>query len=416
MSRDSEIAIRVENVSKLFRIPHEKHATLKSAALNFFNKRSYTEFQALQDISFEVKKGEFFGIIGRNGSGKSTLLKIMAGIYVPQSGAVKVNGKISPFLELGVGFNPELTGRENIFLGGSILGLSRKEIAEKLDHIVAFSDLREFIDMKLKNYSSGMQVRLAFSLAINAYAEILLMDEVLAVGDANFQLKCVNEFIRYKEEGKTVVMVTHDLSSVSRYCDRVLFLNDGLIKGIGDPKKMIYEYELVSAKYSGGDQEPGGSEAAGTRSEDSWGTQDVIIKDVETLDRAQNQKAVFQSGDGIIIRIHYLNKKNVDKAVFGINISNMEGHLIFGIHSGMINKEMHIQEIGYVDFIVGSLTLSDGRFLITPGISGVENNVQYDYRKDLKPFTVINPDLEHRHYGDVYMKIDIEEHEAPAAE
>ncbi len=205
MAKNTEIAIKVDAVSKRFKIPHEKHSTLKAAVLNIFNKKSYTEFQALEDVSFEVKKGEFFGIIGRNGSGKSTLLKIIAGIYVPSRGKIKINGRISPFLELGVGFNPELTARENIFLGGSILGLTKKEIKKRFNKIVEFSELQDFIDMKFKNFSSGMQVRLAFALAIYAHAEILLMDEVLAVGDSNFQNKCLEEFNKYREEGKTVV-------------------------------------------------------------------------------------------------------------------------------------------------------------------------------------------------------------------
>jgi ABC-2 type transport system ATP-binding protein len=238
-----ENAIVVKNVSKRFVIPHEKTSTLKGAFVNLFKKKNNEIFNALSDVSFEVKKGEFLGIIGRNGSGKSTLLKILAGIYVPNKGSVKIHGRISPFLELGIGFNPELSGRDNIYLNGTVLGLTKKQIDEKFDSIVAFSELERFIDQKLKNYSSGMSVRLAFSVAIHANRDILLMDEVLAVGDSNFQLKCINEFMSYREQGKTVILVTHDTEVIEKYCDRAMLLREGEIQKIGDIKKVVEEYE-----------------------------------------------------------------------------------------------------------------------------------------------------------------------------
>ena len=199
---EKDLAIKVENVSKTFRIPHEKITSLQSAFVNAFHKNGYEEFKALDNVSFEVKKGEFFGIIGRNGSGKSTLLKILAGIYIPDQGNVKISGLISPFLELGIGFNLELSGRDNVYLNATVLGLTKKEIDQKFDDIVEFSELRRFIDQKVKNYSSGMQVRLAFSVAIHANRDILLMDEVLAVGDTNFQSKCLEEFNKYRDRVK----------------------------------------------------------------------------------------------------------------------------------------------------------------------------------------------------------------------
>ena len=236
-------AIVVKNLSKRFSIPHEKISTLKGAFVNFYKKKDYEIFEALSDVSFEVKEGEFFGIIGKNGSGKSTLLKILAGIYVADKGSVKIEGRISPFLELGIGFNPELSGRDNIYLNGTVLGLTKKQIDEKFDSIVAFSELERFIDQKLKNYSSGMSVRLAFSVAIHANRDILLMDEVLAVGDANFQQKCINELMKYKKEGKTVVLVTHDVGVVEKYCDRAMLLREGKISKIGDIKEVVEEYQ-----------------------------------------------------------------------------------------------------------------------------------------------------------------------------
>ncbi len=242
----TENAIVVKNVSKRFIIPHEKISTLKGAFISFFKKKDYEVFDALKDVSFEVKKGEFFGIIGRNGSGKSTLLKILAGIYVPNKGSVKIHGRISPFLELGIGFNPELSGRDNIYLNGTVLGLTKKQIDEKFDSIVAFSELERFIDQKLKNYSSGMSVRLAFSVAIHANRDILLMDEVLAVGDINFQQKCLDEFMRYREQGKTVILVTHNIDIVEKYCDIVMLIENGEIRKISNAKDVVEEYKNLN--------------------------------------------------------------------------------------------------------------------------------------------------------------------------
>jgi ABC-type polysaccharide/polyol phosphate transport system ATPase subunit len=247
---DNNIAIQVEHVSKRFRIPHEKRDTLKERVFKLVRRQTFESFNALSDISFDIKQGEFFGIIGRNGSGKSTLLKILANIYTPDSGKVFVNGEISPFLELGVGFNPELSGRDNIFLNGIILGLSNKEIRKKFDDIVAFSELERFIDQKLKNYSSGMQVRLAFSVSIHANKEILLMDEVLAVGDMAFQSKCFEEFKKYRNVGKTIILVTHDIETVHQKCDRAMLLQNGKMDIIGDPEKVrnMYIFQNMNAE------------------------------------------------------------------------------------------------------------------------------------------------------------------------
>lgn len=237
----NDIAISVQNLSKNFKIPHEKISTMRGAFVSAFRKKTYEKFKALDDVSFEVKKREFFGIIGRNGSGKSTLLKILAGIYQPDGGKISINGEISPFLELGIGFNPELSGSDNVYLNGVILGLTHKQINQKFDEIVEFSGLRKFIDQKVKNYSSGMQVRLAFAVAIHANRDILLMDEVLAVGDMNFQKKCYDYFEQIKGK-KTVVLVSHDMNNMKKFCDRALLLQNGKIIAIGAA-------EDVSAKY-----------------------------------------------------------------------------------------------------------------------------------------------------------------------
>jgi ABC-2 type transport system ATP-binding protein len=247
---DKETAIKVENVSKVFKIPHEKVSSLRGAFASALTRSGKSEeFKALDDVSFEVKKGEFFGIIGRNGSGKSTLLKILAGIYQPNKGKVHINGMISPFLELGIGFNPELSGRDNVYLNATVLGMTQKQIDEKFDDIVKFSELERFIDQKLKNYSSGMSVRLAFSVSIHANRDILLMDEVLAVGDSNFQSKCYEYFRKVKGD-KTVLLVSHDQESIKKFCDHTLVLNDGGILILDKTDVALVKYNAMLNKTS----------------------------------------------------------------------------------------------------------------------------------------------------------------------
>ncbi|GBE57249.1 teichoic acids export ATP-binding protein TagH [bacterium BMS3Abin01] len=400
MAKNTEIAIKVDAVSKRFKIPHEKHSTLKAAVLNIFNKKSYTEFQALEDVSFEVKKGEFFGIIGRNGSGKSTLLKIIAGIYVPSRGKIKINGRISPFLELGVGFNPELTARENIFLGGSILGLTKKEIKKRFNKIVEFSELQDFIDMKFKNFSSGMQVRLAFALAIYAHAEILLMDEVLAVGDSNFQNKCLEEFNKYREEGKTVVLVTHDIAVVQRYCDRAMLLRNGDIVKIGKPEDIGNEYILQNME----DEEKRIQEEQKENDEESTFREgDVGITNVEFLDSRGQERNVFGTGDDIVARIHYFSEDTIEKPVFGVAIHTQDGIHISGPNtrtSGFMIPE--IQGEGYLDFIIKEAPLFTGAYKLTVALFNWNLSIPYAYQK--KKYTFKIKSAEENQYGVVKLE------------
>jgi ABC-2 type transport system ATP-binding protein len=232
---DRATAIEVRDVRKTFRIPREQITTFKERALHPFRRTSYDELNVLRGISFDVYDGEFFGIVGRNGSGKSTLLKCLAGIYGTEGGSIRAAGRISPFIELGVGFNLDLTARENVIINAVMMGLSPAEARARFDSIIAFAELEQFVDLKLKNYSSGMQVRLAFSVMVQSGAEILLIDEVLAVGDAAFQQRCFDEFDRMRREGRTVVLVTHDMDLVKRFCDRAMLITDGEIEMIGGP-------------------------------------------------------------------------------------------------------------------------------------------------------------------------------------
>jgi len=243
-----ENAIIVHDVSKTFKLPHEKHSSIKSLFVNMFRKsRTFEKQKVLNGVSFEIKKGEFFGIVGRNGSGKSTLLKLLAGIYSPDSGSIDVRGKLTPFIELGVGFNPELTGRENVYLNGALLGFDRRQMDKMYDDIVEFAELKKFMDQKLKNYSSGMQVRLAFSIAIRAQSDILLIDEVLAVGDNAFQAKCYEYFRTLKVNNKTVIFVSHDMHSVQDFCDRALLIDKGKVRAVGKPVDIASLYLLNTA-------------------------------------------------------------------------------------------------------------------------------------------------------------------------
>ena len=244
----NNIAVKIDHVSKFFRLPTEATQSLRTSLVNRFKGiKGYKEQHVLKDISFEVEKGDFFGIVGRNGSGKSTLLKIISEIYVPEKGTVTIDGKLVSFIELGVGFNPELTGRENVYMNGAMLGFSTEEIDTMYDDIVEFAELEEFMNQKLKNYSSGMQVRLAFSVAIKAQGDILILDEVLAVGDEAFQRKCNDYFMERKKSGKTTILVTHDMNAVKKYCNKAVLIEDGLIKVVGAPDDVANQYSLDNA-------------------------------------------------------------------------------------------------------------------------------------------------------------------------
>jgi len=366
-----QTAIRVEGLSKTFKVPHEKHTSLKSAAIHMFNKKTYAKFEALKDVNFEVKTGEFFGIIGRNGSGKSTLLKILAGIYLSDSGQVKIHGKLSPFLELGVGFNPELTGRENLFLGGAILGLTRQEVADKFDKIVAFAELEEFIDMKLKNYSSGMQVRLAFSLAINVYAEILLMDEVLAVGDSNFQAKCLEEFKKYKKAGKTVVLVSHDITTIEEYCDRALLLDHGKIVVVGQTKKAALEYQQLNMadenkKLHDKMNVKVDKDTSPYKKGKTYGNGKATIYDVKIINAQGEETLVLESGTKFQLKLLVELHANVRDVTFNATLRDEAGNNRLVLHSLYSRNPLKISEIKKNNKIEltfsGDMILSKGKY------------------------------------------------------
>jgi len=324
MTKNKKIAIEVRNVTKSFRIPLDGSSGIKQKILNIFKrKKGYREFTPLRDISFKVKKGEFFGIVGRNGSGKSTLLKTIAGIYVPEEGYTKVNGLLVPFIELGVGFNPELSGRENVSLNSALLGFSREETATMYEDIVDFAELHDFMEEQLKNYSSGMQVRLAFSIAIRAKGDILLLDEVLAVGDSAFQQKCFDYFAQLKEEKKTVVLVTHSMSAVQKFCDTALLLDDGVIVHQGTSEDVARRYEEMFIK-----ERTEKKIKSGLTSKITLNRKEVVTLDSVVAIQKNVSTVHLKAFEDFKLLITLTPNEDINLTVVGFNIKNEQGDVL----------------------------------------------------------------------------------------
>jgi ABC-type polysaccharide/polyol phosphate transport system ATPase subunit len=394
-------AIEVENVSKRFRIPLDRSTTLKYRAVHLRSTSRYHDLYALDDVSFSVPFGEFLGVIGPNGCGKSTLLNILAHIYEPTRGRVSVSGQVSPFLELGVGFNPELTARENVYLNGAVLGLSRRELDGRMDEIIHFAELEQFADQKLKNFSSGMQVRLAFSVAIQADATVLLMDEVLAVGDAVFQAKCFDVFARYKREGRTVVLVTHDLGSVDNYCDRALYLDHGKLIDDGQSSNVTSHYR----RRVGQQQEAAAAEPkAGsldlsdlTPSQSRWGSGELRIAAVTLLDENHQPHHTFKSGGPMTVRIDYRvleeSLRGSDILDVALGIHRADGLLISvtGTHG------QHLQPVppppgssGRIEYFVPHLSLLGGSYRLTVALVRKPGDTPIDHLEQAFEFRVLD--------------------------
>lgn len=307
MAKDTP-AIKVTNLSKSFRIPLDSSNGIKHKIINVFKGiKGYREFTPLKGVSFEIEKGDFFGIVGRNGSGKSTLLKTIAGIYSPDGGEISISGKLVPFIELGVGFNPELTGRENVFLNGALLGFNQEQMEVMYDDIVDFAELHDFMEERLKNYSSGMQVRLAFSIAIRAKADVLLLDEVLAVGDDAFQRKCYQYFAEVKKQGQTVVLVTHNMDAVQQFCNKAMLIDKGHKTVIGSPLEISKIYLELN------------SESGITTGEKSHSTTEYVSADAKVSD--MDGKKIFE--------IAVKQKKPMEDPVFAFGIYNETGEEVY---------------------------------------------------------------------------------------
>lgn len=392
---DDNTAIKVDQVSKTFKLPHEKSSSIKSTVVNFYKRNKSFELQkALQDISFEVKKGEFFGIIGRNGSGKSTLLKLLAGIYSVDEGELQVRGTLTPFIELGVGFNPELTGRENVFLNGALLGFNRKEMQKMYKDIVEFAELEGFMDQKLKNYSSGMQVRLAFSIAIRAETDILLIDEVLAVGDALFQQKCYDYFDKIKNSNKTVIFISHDMGAIQSFCDRAMLIDKGNFILEGKPVEVTQRYSSLLA------------ESAKTKKYESSKLQHEGVGGAEVLkaELLNNEGKVsdrVKEGEPFSVRVHFKSNKVINEPVLGVGIMGQQGQSIIGPNTKESDFDIKkLPKRGHLDIRFSSNPLSPGMYRVRSGIFNTSNTIPYDFVEHLMTFTVVGK----KRYGDIYIK------------
>jgi ABC-type polysaccharide/polyol phosphate transport system ATPase subunit len=408
-------AIDVTNVSKVYRryARKKQFATLKSALLKgslLQDLQPDEKFPALQGVSFSVPAGTTYGIIGRNGSGKSTALKLVAGITRPTTGTVKVEGRISALIELGAGFHPEISGRENVFINGIMLGLTKREVAKRFDEIVEFAELRDFIDAPVKTYSSGMYMRLGFAVAINVDPDVLLVDEVLAVGDEGFTHKCLDKFGEFKRRGKTILLVTHSLSLVEKFCDEALWLDGGKVRGAGDPKRVIDAYltdvergeerELAAAeaRANAADAEGPGAVVGGQSDtapgaitqavEGRWGSREVEIVQVRLTGSTDETSHIFQSGERLAVHLKIRVHQPTNDVVFGIGLYNAEGVTCYGTNTHLEQLQpQEMREDGEVTFTIDSLDLVDGTYKLDVAVHK-RDGYPYDYHRQLHTFRV----------------------------
>lgn len=392
-------AIEVNDVTRIYQKYSARHRfkTFKSAIVkgDFFKSLRPDELvAALDGVNFKVEKGKTFGVIGENGSGKSTLLKVITGITKPTSGSVVVNGKVSALIELGAGFHPEISGRENVYINGIMLGLSKKEINAKFDEIVKFAELEEFIDAPVKTYSSGMHMRLGFSIAINVNPEILLIDEVLAVGDASFVPKCLDRIDDFRRRKKTILFVSHDLATVEKICDRVVWLKEGKIKTMGEPKRVVDAYlqdvtdkqeedfekrkQVVEEKIDWEEE----------RRENRWGKREIEIKKVRLKSLDGKEKNVFSPNEGMIIEMDTVSYSRIKDFVFGIGIFNSQGICCYGTNTNLEQFEpVSIEGEGKITCRIERLSLVNGTYYLDVA-THKQDGYPYDYHQNLYSFMV----------------------------
>jgi ABC-type polysaccharide/polyol phosphate transport system ATPase subunit len=379
--------ISIRDVSKRYRLYRERPQSFKEAVIHRLSAR-YEELWALQGVSLEIEPGCTFGLIGPNGSGKSTLLKLIAGVHQPTSGSIEARGRIGALLELGAGFHPDLTGRENVYLNGSIMGLSRREIRRNIDHIIAFSGLEQFIDSPVKIYSSGMYVRLGFSVAVNLEPDILIVDEVLTVGDEEFQRRCMEHIFRLRNSGVTIVFVSHSLTTVQSICDQVAWLDRGQLAALGKTPEVIERYlkQVNDAEL----QEISNSQPAPPmREEERWGSGEIRITGLELLDEKGQATDVAVTGHPLTIRLHFIASESVANCVFGVAFYSLDGtHLAESNTRFAAVKTGDIEGSGCVDYILDRVPLIAGRYLLGPSIHDSNLMHCYDFRYKAFPLQV----------------------------
>ncbi len=375
----SQPVVRVERLSKRFRLFHERHQSLKQSLLNL-RRSEHEDFWALRDVTFDVHPGETFGIIGHNGSGKSTLLKCLTKILEPDEGSVAVTGSVSALLELGAGFHPELSGRENVFLNAAILGVPRKHIVERFDDIVEFSGLAQFIDTPVKNYSSGMFVRLGFAVAINVDPDVLIIDEVLAVGDAEFQAKCGDKIAEFRERGKTIVLVTHSMGDVVRICQRAAWLDHGTIKEIGAPNEIADAY-LATTHHGRSVHLQDGMR---------WGSGEVQIDTVEVLDGALAPAEFARTGDPLAFRVQLSARQQVIGPEVILSLHDIDGRTISEVSTR--SREVHIDQVDgtrTVTLEIDHFPLSEGTYELSAAVRDESGQRELDVRSRMLRFDVL---------------------------
>jgi ABC-2 type transport system ATP-binding protein len=395
---ENENVIEVRDVTKSFKVYLDKGSQLKERLL--FRKRSrYEERKVLRGISFSVKKGEAIGLIGHNGCGKSTTLKLLTRIMYPDSGSIKMKGRVSSLIELGAGFHPDMSGRENIYTNAAIFGLNKKEIDSRIQSIIDFSELKDFIDNPVRTYSSGMYMRLAFSVAINVDADILLIDEILAVGDANFQSKCFNKLREIKSHGTTIVIVSHSLGQIEQICDRSIWIHEGLIKAEGPPKEIDLEYlDYMSRKMQDSNKKTEeaaeSEEPAGNEKGKRWGSGEARIKRIRSYASDGTEQSVFRVGEDIRLTVDYTVKKPVNDAVIGFGIFDMNGVQCYGTNT-RIDKlpEMTLHKDGAAEITMKNVQLLSGEYMIDIAIEQGEG-IPVDYYRQAYKIQMISA------YGD----------------
>jgi ABC-type polysaccharide/polyol phosphate transport system ATPase subunit len=395
---DQQPAVIVKDLYKSFKLPHEQHSGVKQAIVNVFNsKKGYEEQEVLKDVSFEIQKGEFFGIVGRNGSGKSTLLKLLAGIYTPDSGLVHVTGQLTPFIELGVGFNPELTGRENVFMNGALLGFGKAEMEQMYDDIVSFAELERFMDQKLKNYSSGMQVRLAFSIAIRAESDVLLIDEVLAVGDAAFQQKCFDYFSELKNSDTTVILVSHDRNALERFCRRGVLIDKGKVVLAGEMKKVLTAYtDIVLSELDSSDSTHA-KEAKNDKGRPSSAY--AKIKKVETFDESSTPTNAFTYGETVHFKVTIEILQRIKNPVIGVTLFKQNVENAIAAQNTFIDENRTTGDFEAGDSIelIGQfpMNINDGEYWIEPAIANESMTLVYDQETNAHHFRIAGSNNPH---------------------
>ena len=363
----SDIAIQVEGVGKRFRLRSSGGRTLKSMVMDMIHAPgSERDLWALKDVNFTVERGSTLGLIGANGAGKSTLLSVLAGTMIPTEGKIKTTGVISSLLELGAGFHPDLTGRENVFLAGAIMGLTREQMTRRFDAIVNFADIGTFIDQPVKHYSSGMYVRLGFAVAVEVDPDILLVDEVLAVGDASFQRKCLRRMAEFREQNKTMLIISHDLGTIQSVSDQILFLDHGRVLGHGDPGKVVGQYETFWR-----------NQASAERSRE-WGTREVVLTGAEFSDESGDATTKFKWDHTLKVKLGYEVKTPVGASIFGFGISDEAGRLVHGSNTEIAAMSIPgLSGSGFVELEIPHLNLARGTYFFSFSVHSADHKVNY---------------------------------------